>query len=450
MIPAHRLSAALALAALLSLALGVARSLPPSERLLAILPEALRPPVAPSAAARPASRTDRMVESLQLRLRARPDDQKAYAQLGAAYLQKARESGDPAYYPLAEAALSRALELQPADFDAVAAMGALLLARHQFEAALAWGRQAQARYPHRAALYGVVGDALVELGRYDEAVAAFQRMVDLRPDLNSYARVSYARELYGDVEGAIEAMRLAVSAGAPGSEPVAWALVQLGHLYWTTGNLPAADAAYRRALSMYPSYWPATAALGRVRAAEGRYADAVALLAPVAQVMPLPEYAILLGDVYRAMGDQAAAAGQYDLVRAIARLQRANGVDLDLEMALFEADHAQDAPALQAAVTQAQVAYARRPSIHAADALAWALYRAGQAENALFHAWEALRLGTRDPTLLFHAGAIAAAAGQLDEARAYLQAALALNPRFSVRYAPEAQRILAELKGVAQ
>src|SRR3990172_7532689 len=153
------------------------------------------------------SSTDGAIETLQARLRQDPDAQQAYTQLGAAYLQKARETGDPTYYGKAEGVLLRALEMKPDDFLAMAQMGALSLARHEFHQALDWGQKAHAISPDTVLIYGVIGDAQVELGEYDAALETFQTMVDLRPDLSSYSRASYMRELHGDVDGAIEAMQ---------------------------------------------------------------------------------------------------------------------------------------------------------------------------------------------------------------------------------------------------
>ncbi|HEX2033509.1 MAG TPA: tetratricopeptide repeat protein [Chloroflexota bacterium] len=447
MSPAKRLGGALVLAALLSTVLGVAGAVWPAGagRLSRPLEHFGQRPNAPVPAPRPGERTDRLVESLQLRLRQTPHDQRAYVQLGSAYLQKVRETGDPTYYVKAEGALARALALRPDDAEALGAMGALALGRHDFEGALAWARQALAHGAGRAATYGVLGDALLELGRYDEAIEAFQRMVDLRPDLASYARVSYARELFGDLEGAIEAMELAVAAGGPATERTAWARVQLGQLHFARGDMTAAEGAYLTTLQGDGSYVPARAALGRLRAAEGKYLEAIELLTAAVQVSPLPEYVILLGDVYRATGNTAAAAQQDDLVRVMAALQRANGVELDLEMALFEAERAaQDGngEAIAGALQTAQEQYARRPSIQAAGILAWTLHLAGQPEEALPLARESLRLGGKDALMLFHAGAIAAGAGQVDEARTYLEAALSQNPVFHVRYAAEAKALL--------
>ncbi len=180
--------------------------------------------------------TDTTIETLQSYLSKGPPRADLLAALGQAYLQKARESGNPAYYPKAEQVLRRALELAPEQAEALTGMGALALARHQFSEALDWGQRAVRANPHRAAGYGVVADALIELGRYEEAVAVVQAMVDTRPDQASYARVSYLRELYGDVDGAIEAMRRAVSAGAPTGEGTAYVQVQLGTLLFNVGR----------------------------------------------------------------------------------------------------------------------------------------------------------------------------------------------------------------------
>jgi tetratricopeptide (TPR) repeat protein len=274
-------------------------------------------------------------------------------------------------------------------------------------------------------------------------------MVDLRPDLPSLSRVSYARELHGELSGAIDAMRRAIAAGNPASEGTSWARIHLGHLYLLAGDLDAADAAYQQTLAALPDYVHGLAGRARVAAARGDLEGAIRFYERAQGILPLPEYAIALGDAYRAAGNSAAAARQDELVRVIARLQRAAGVDVDLEMALWESDLAAaagDAVALQAALATARAQYERRPeSIHAADVLAWALFRAGQAEAALPHARAALRLDTPDPILLYHAGAIAAAAGQSEEAREYLGRALSPTPHFSLRYAPHARRLLTQL-----
>lgn len=402
----------------------------PAERLLAL-----------SAASRARTRTDRHLEQLQLSLRDAPGDIRARTQYGHILLQKARETADPAYYSRAEAAFAAALAAEPQHVDAMIGQGSLALARHDFAGALRWGEQAVALAPQRAAALGVVADAQIELGRYDAAVATLQRMVDQRPDLAAYSRIAYLRELYGDVPGAIEAMALAVDAGAPYPENGAWAIVQLGMLHFNRGDLAAADYEFQRAQSIIPDYLPAMAGLARVRAGQGRLDEALALAArPVAQ-LPLPEYVILYGELLDAAGRPDEAAKQYDLVRAIQRLAESNGMQTDLEMALFEADHGDPARA----VVLAEAAHAARPGIPADDALAWALFRAGRPAEAWPHAERALRLGTEDARLHFHAGMIAAALGDRERASHHLSTALRINPAFSPRDAVAAREALASL-----
>lgn len=389
------------------------------------------------------SATDTTISNLKQQTAAHPDDTEAYAQLGAAYLRKVRETGDPAYYANAESVLAKALALRPDDPDALTVTSALALARHDFAGALAWAQRTDVEDPDR---YGAMGDALLELGRYDEAFTAFQHMVDLRPDLASYTRVSYARELTGDVDGAIEAMRRAAEAGGSRGEGVAWTLVQLGHLEFNRGDLDAAEVEYERALEAFSNFVPAHAGIARVRAASGDYNEAIALYTDVTARYPVPEYVIALGDVYTAAGRDREAAQQFELVLAIDQLYRASGVNTDLELALFFADHDLR---LDEAVAQARAVYEQRPSVHAADVLAWTLYKAERAQEALPYSNEALRLGSKDSLLLFHAGMIRQAAGDAAGARDYLARALATNPDFSVLYAQRAAATLDELEALA-
>lgn len=383
-----------------------------------------------------------LIGQLQQRIRRAPNDVQALALLGGAYVQRSRETGDPSYYSKAEAVLATAQRLDPHDVETLIGQGTLALARHDFAGALALGEQARAINPDVPRIYGVIGDAQIELGRYDEAVETIQTMVDRRPDLSSYSRVSYVRELHGDLSGATEAMQAAVTAGGPNAENTQWLRVQLGTLAFNQGDLATAEQHYQRALTQLPGYVPATAGLARVRAAQGRNQEAVTLYTTVTEQMPLPEYVIALGDLYTRLGDTAQAQQQYQLVQAMDALLTTNGVNTDLETALFFADQGLD---LDSSLTKAQAAYAAHPNIHAADALAWTLYKHGRYADAQRYSAEALRLGTRDSLKLFHAGMIANAAGQTEQARDYLQQALTLNPHFSLRYEQLAVATLDEL-----
>lgn len=409
--------------------------------------ERVAAPAVPAERPRPALTTGARIEALQQRLTRDGNDAGAAVELAAAYLQQTRETGDPSFYGRAEALLAGVLERDPANAGAMAWMGALDLARHDFTGALDWGRRARALQPDLLAAFPVLIDASVELGRYDDAVRLSDAFVGLRPDLASYTRVSYLRELHGDRVGAIQALELALDTVPEGSEPHAWTRVQLANLYRTQGDLATARREYERTLAGYPEYAPALAGLARVTAAEGDLAAAIAL-AERAAVIPLAEYVILLGDLQSAAGNATEAARQYALVDVLMQLQQANGVTVDLELALFAADHPQalgKTPDDVAAL--ARVALAERPSIHGHDTLAWALYRAGDAEAAWREMEQALRLGTDDALLHFHAGMIARARGDDAVAARHLERALALDPHFSILHAPEAHAALAALTG---
>lgn len=385
---------------------------------------------------------DLTIGSLQQRVRDVPGDWHAAAILGLAYVQQSRITADPSYYPKAEGVLRDSLDRHPENPEALLGLAALAAARHDFESALRFGRQARAQDPYESNVHGVVGDALVELGRYDEAFASFQRMVDTRPDTASLARVSYARELRGDRSGAIQAMRAAgVYAGTPSDE--AWASSQLGELYMSAGKLHAAAREFRDGAQRDPASIRSFAGLAKVAWARGDLDDAIRRMEQVVRRFPAPEYVVALGDLYSLAGDAGAAALRYDLARVESQLFRANGVNTDLELALFAADHGDPLEALAAAEAE----WSRRQSIHVADAFAWALHVNGRDEEAARVSGRSLALGTRKGLFLYHAGMIELALGHRDAARSYLRRALEVDPWFSILGAAEARRVLARLDG---
>jgi tetratricopeptide (TPR) repeat protein len=374
---------------------------------------------------------------LQQQVRRNPANGHGLALLGLAYQQRARETGDPSYYPKSEGVLRRAIRLDPDDPLAIGGLGALALSRHRFRDALALGRRAVALSPSTARGHGIVGDALLELGRYRQAFEAFDRMATLKPGLASYARVSYARELLGDYHGAVEAMRLAIDAAIGQPEAQAWAHTQLGKLYSSHGRLRRAVGEYRGALAVRPGYVYAVDALAQIEAFRGRIHRAIVVERGASEAIPLPQFVGSLGDFLHAAGRAKEAARQYALVRAIDRLLRANGVKVDLESALFDVDHGVD---LHGAPVRARLARAERPSIDGDDVLAWALVRNGRCGEALTFSQRALRLGTLDASKFFHRGMIERCLGHATEARRWFRRALALNPYFSFIWAPVARR----------
>ena len=385
---------------------------------------------------------DGTIASLQVRLKALPQDWRGYASLGLAYVAQARVTGDPSWYPKAEGVLARSIRLNgDENVEGTLGLGVLDLARHDFSSALRQGRHASSLDPYSADAYGVMGDALVELGRYDRAFDAFQTMVDTRPDLASYARVAYARELVGDVRGAERAMRMAFDAAGTPSDS-AWSVYQLGELAFGSGHVASAREWYRRGLGLDPSYVPNLAGLAKVAWASGDDELAIARYTDVVARYPSAEFVVALADLYRVTGQADLADQQEAVVDAMHRLATANGVNVDLELALFDADHGDPAGAL----TAARAEWARRQSVHVADAYAWALYANGRYARAASLEDRALALGTRSALFLYHAGMIRLELGDGAGARRYLSRALATNPNFSILHAADAARVLSDLR----
>jgi tetratricopeptide (TPR) repeat protein len=380
--------------------------------------------------------TQALVVALQTGLRAQPRNVHGLGLLGLAYQQRARETGDPSYYAKSEGVLNRALRLDPRDLQATSGLASLALSRHRFSLALALGRRAFAISPSTARNHGVVGDALLELGRYRAAFAQFDVEARLKPGVASYARVAYARELEGRLDAAREALLLARDAAADEREPLAWTETQLGKLELGRGRLDAADTHLRAALRTFPGYVYALDARAQVAVARGKLVEATTLERRAVDTIPLPQYVGLYGDLLRATGRHRAARLQFATEEAIRRLLEANGVRVDLETALFDIDHG---VRLEASLDLARRAEAERPSIDGDDVLAWALARNGRCGEALHWSRRALRLGTLDTAKLFHRAYIERCLDH--DPRPFARRALALNPGFSVLWTPTLRRL---------
>jgi tetratricopeptide (TPR) repeat protein len=391
-----------------------------------------------------ASETDRAIAAAQQRLAGDADDQDARLALAVAFLAKARETSDPAYYDRADELLGDLVADRPDDLAVLRARGAQLLVQHRFEEALAVARHALGLAPADATVLAVEVDALNELGRYGEALEATQALADVRPDLASLARVSYARELHGDLDGAIVAMTQAFTAGSPDPLDVAFARVQLGDLLVLRRDLDAAEQSYAEALRAVPDLASARAGRARVAVARGDPSGAADILAPVVDRIPLPELAVAYGDALTAAGRPDEAARAYGLVDVLFALQSDAGVVTDLELALYLAEHRPGAEA----VARAEDAVERRPNVGAWDALAWARFTAGDTDGAAAAITEALRLGTIDPRIRYHAAEIAAGDGDTAGAREHLEALAATNWRFSAIHVDDVEALAADL-GVA-
>jgi tetratricopeptide (TPR) repeat protein len=405
-------------------------------------PAAVQDALPPAAAAElqkgfAAGDTAAEVAGLQAELRSSPRNVKALDTLGLAYQQRVRETGDASYYAKADGILHEALGLAPRDLVATAGLGQLALSRHRFRQALVLGERALRISPTTAGVYGVIGDAQLELGRYGAAFAAFDRMASLKPSVASYARISYARELLGHVAAAERAMRLASSAAVGEQEASSWTHVQLGLLYLGHGRPKQAERELTVALRLDPTYYLALDGMAQVQASLGRLHRAITYSRAAVDRVPLPAQVALLGDLYRAAGAAREARTQYGLIGVIEKLLAANGVRNDLDIALFDADHG---IALHHALTLARKGHAERPSVFGDDVLGWTLARNGRCAEALHYSERSLRLGTRDAMKFFHRGYIAACHGNRAQAAVWYRRALALNPRFSVLWAPVARK----------
>ncbi len=381
------------------------------------------------------------ISALQQQLRRLPGDHPGWSALGTAYVAQAAVTGDPTYYPKAQGALGRSLRIEPHNnAAALTGLAALAAARHDFAGALRQARAAQRINPYSAANQGILSDALQQLGRYGDARTELQRMLDLQPSVPSFTRASYAWELQGELGQARRALQRALELATRPSD-VAYCLYYLGELAWNAGQLDRADRSYARGLRLDPSYTQLLAGRAKVAAARGEISLAMRRYEEVVARLPVPTYLIAYADLLRAEGRSAEVARQEAVIAATQSLFESEGVNVDLELAVYHADRGDGAAALAAARSAWQV----QRSIEAADAYGWALHAAGRDREALPYARAAARLGTLSAPFAYHRGLIERALGLDTAAEASLRRALDINPAFSPLQAPRARAALAGL-----
>lgn len=384
---------------------------------------------------------DANVATLQSHLRAQPKDYVSWATLGLAYVEQARTKGDPARYPQAEKALKRSLDLRPDNDPALAGQAALAAARHDFKGALSHADQALEQNPYSERALSTRIDALVELGRYDDASKAADLADDRRPGIPVFTRYAYVHELRGDTKTAERVLKQALNS-AMGRGDIAYVATQLGQLAWKQGDYKSALSHYARALAADDEYLPALEGRARAEAASGDRDSAIRTLEKVVASYPLPGPLVELGELYEVKGDKTKARDQYRLVDAWTSIARANGVNADLDTALADADHGDRKAALRAARAEWKL----RQTVHTADALAWALHVNGRSDEAMPYARRAAATGYKDATFLYHRGMIERATGDDESARRSLAAALDLNSGFSTLGAEKARKALKALE----
>jgi tetratricopeptide (TPR) repeat protein len=355
-----------------------------------------------------------------------PKNFEAYNALALALSRRARETSDVVYYNQAEDALKKSFEISPNNFDGQRTAVWLLLGKHEFGPALEKAKELNKKMPDDVMLYGFLTDANVELGNYEDAEKAAQWMLDLRPgNLPGMTRAAYLRELFGDLDGALELMNMAYQSTPPNeAEDRAWILSQIGHLQLMSGKLSDAENTLQQALAIFPGYHYALGNLAKVRIEQKRYQDAVALLQ---QRYNAARHAENLYDLAEAQklsgrGDEAKSAFAEFEIKSLAESVRAD--NSNRELIFYYADHAhQPAKALEVAQSE----FARRHDVFTLDAYAWALHVNGRDAEARKHIETALAVGIRDAKMLCHAGEIALAEGDKMAAAHYFRDSAELN-----------------------
>lgn len=370
-----------------------------------------------------------------------PANYGGWANLGLDYVQQAKITVDPSYYPKAEAVLKRSLSINSSEnYLAMAGEAALKAAEHDFTGALGWAQRGLKLNPYNATLYGSLNDALTQLGRYPEAFAAAQKMNDLQPGVASFTRAEYVFELRGDLIDARYAMRQALaSSTAPADQ--AFAYYYLAELDFNAGNPKSALALCETGLKIDPNYYALTEGKARAEAALGQAAAALRDFAAVVAAVPQPEYVVEYGEYLQSLGRNKDAQAQFTIFDTENKLFQANGVTLDTDPTLYYANHGNPVLALRYGVTGIRI----RPFIEMDDAYAWALHVNHRDAEALSWEKKAMALGTSNALFYYHAGMINKSLGNKAVAKAQLQRALAINPYFNPLAAPLARAALAAL-----
>ncbi|GGW20366.1 hypothetical protein GCM10018980_36540 [Streptomyces capoamus] len=383
------------------------------------------------------------------RVRAQPQDARAWAVLGSAYVARGRRAGDAADYPRAERALRSSLDVRgTGNTEALDGLTALALARRDFPTAKRYGEQALKAAPKRWSAYPPLIDAYDGLGDYTKARAALDKLMELRTGpAERPAVMARAAAVYRDRgwrEDAVAQLTDAAAAARTPAEQAAW-LAGLGQLAWERGDLPDALRHCEAALRLDPDQRAAAAGRARTLAALGRTAQALAAYRAAVAAQPDPAVLLELGELYESLGQPGAAEEQYARLRAAVRQSVAGGVDEELLIGRFEADHGDPWDAVE----RLQREWRRQPGIEVADALGWALHRAGEDQEALGYATaatdEAKGGGVRSAPYSFHRGVIEAELERYGPARRFLEEALRINPYFSPLAVPVAREALRTL-----
>ena len=377
--------------------------------------------------------TQKNVALLQQKIKVNPADDKSMIALANYFILEARATGNYSYYDAASMKLvNDVLKNDANNFEALTLKSLIYLSQHHFADGLATAQQARNIIPYNAFVHGILVDGNVEMGNYDSALACAQTMMDIRPDLRSYARASYLREIFGDYTGAIDAMKLAIEAGAPGDEATEWSRVQLGHLYENTGDIRSAEMCYGLALAERPGYMYACAGMAHLALASKDYGKAVRYYQQAASDVAGNAFMQDLATVYflSGRGQQATETTKKLIADLNANAASASsneniGHYADKELAYAYLSIHNTGKALEHALLE----YNRRPkNIEVNETVAWMYFNNNEVKKALPYLQEALKTNSKNPTLLCRAGLIFAKSGDTGKAKKYLQDGLQNNP----------------------
>jgi tetratricopeptide (TPR) repeat protein len=414
----------------------------PPRRLTLVVALLIGPTILPAQSARLTS--DGEINKASETARSHPTDA-AWSRLGDAFMQKARETMDLSYYARAEASYRKSLALNPNYANALVGIAWVLSGRHEFEQSTEWANKALKEEPNRADAYGLLGDAATELGDYDSAFEHYQKMLDLKPDIASYSRAAHLLFITGGFKKATLLMSKAIGAGGAYPENKAWCIAQMALLDFAQGAYVPAGQILSEGLKETPNNYHLLAAMGRVKAGLKDFPVAIEYYKRAQEIVPQHDVVVALGDLYTIEGRTDEASRQYGLVDVLRKLNKANGVTGDLQMAHFLADHDKD---LEEALRLAETEYKTRPTVYGADTLAWCYYKNGRIPEARKYSLKALSQNTPEAMFLYHRGLILAKAGDIGGARKALYQALSQNPYFEPLGAVEAMKMVQELGSV--
>lgn len=389
--------------------------------------------------------TKAAIIGLQDQIRKKPSDHKSKLMLALAYMQEARITGEhPYYYPAALDLINDVLDSDPEDmtikYEAMVAKSSVLLSLHHFGEALEIGNEALKINKQNASIYGILCDAHVELGQYETAVAMADKMVSIRPDIRSYARVSYLREIYGDMNGAIEAMKMAVAAGYPGLEQTAWTRFTLGNLHEKTGDLSKAESQYKMAIAEYPNYAFAISGLGKIEVKKKNYSEAVQLFQKAGTIIPEFSFQENLTELYQTIGEQSKAQKATEKLLEMLDEDADAGHNVDLELAGIYIQIVKD---YDKALEYANAEYKRRPdNIDVCKTLAHVYYKKNDYQKAAHYLAKATRTHRNEASLLCLEGLIDLKIGKKETGILQIRKAFELDPYQSNDLAEEGRVVV--------